>query len=183
MLRGVVALGAFLGVLLLLSSAAWAGTDDAVISMTATVDSFAEWADPAPVIASGDWTGSVDGATINQAGEDLTVTKAMTLYANANVTLSQTAGANSGILTTGAAADTLTTSYQIQGDVDVPDAAYKAAGAGAGEFFSAANTYTVTHVSGDGSYAINLLVLAESDDIAADDAGDYTAGLTVTATW
>jgi len=51
MLRGVVALGAFLGVLLLLSSAAWAGTDDAVISMTATVDSFAEWADPAPVIA------------------------------------------------------------------------------------------------------------------------------------
>ncbi len=183
MLRGVTAIVAFLGALLLLTLAAWAATDDAVVSMTATVDSFGEWEDAAPTIASGDWTGSVDGTTINQVGEDLTVTKAMVLYANANMTLSQTAGANSGILTVGAAADTLTTSYQIQGDVDVPDAAYKAAGAGVGEFFNAGNTYTVTHVSGDGSYAIDLLVQAESDDAAADDAGDYTAGLTITATW
>jgi len=183
MLRGVTAIGVFLGAFVLLSSVAWAGTDDTVVSMTATVDSFAEWEDAAPVIASGNWTGSVDGTTINQAGEDLTVTKAMTLYANANVTLTQAGTTNAGILTEPGNSDTLTTSYQIQGDVDVPDGAYKAAGSGAGEFFEASNTYSVTHTPGDGSYAINLLVKAESDDVAASDAGDYVASLTITATW
>ncbi len=160
---------------------AFAATDDAVVSMTATVDGFAEWADPAPTIAAGDWLGSVDGTTISQVAEDLTVTEALTLYTNVDVTLTQVGTANSGILTNGA--ETLTTSYQMQGDVDTPDAAYKAAGAGAGEFFNASNTYTVTHVGGDGSYAINLLVQAESDDTQAEDAGNYTASITITATW
>ena len=160
---------------------AFAATDDAVVSMTATVDSFAEWADPTPTIAAGDWTGSVDGTTISQVAEDLTVTEALTLYTNVDVTLSQAGTANSGILTNGV--ETLTTSYQMQGDVDTPDAAYKAAGAGVGEFFNASNTYTVTHVSGDGLYTINLLVQAESDDTQAEDAGNYTASVTITATW
>ena len=160
---------------------AFAGTDDAVVSMTATVESSAEWADPAPTIAAGDWTGSVDGTTISQVGEDLTVTKALTLYTNVNVTLSQAGTANSGILTNGT--ETLTTSYQIQGDVDTPDGAYKAAGTGAGEFFNVSNTYTVTHVGGDGVYAIDLLVKGESDDTQAEDSGDYTASITITATW
>ena len=166
-----------------LAGSALAGTDVATVGMTATVDSFAEWSVAAPTIAAGDWTSTGAGSTISGVGEDLTVTKALTLYANSTVTLSQAAGTNSGILTTGAAADTLTTTYQIQGDVTVPDAAYKVAGAGVGEFFAAANTYTVTHVSGDGSYGINLLVKGESADAAADDAGSYTAGLTITATW
>jgi len=163
------------------AAVALAGTDDAVVSMTATVDAAAEWADPTPTIAAGDWTGSVDGTTISQVGEDLTVTKALTLYTNVDVTLTQAGTTNSGILTNGT--ETLTTSYQIQGDVDTPDAAYKAAGTGVGEFFNAANTYTVTHVSGDGTYAINLLVLAESDDVQAEDSGNYTASITITATW
>jgi len=183
MLRGVTGIGVFLGAFLLLSLAAWAATDDTVVSMTATVDSFGEWEDAAPVIAAGDWTSTGAGSTISAAGEDLTVTKAMTLYANANMTLTQAGTANAGILTEPGNSDTLITSYQIQGDVDVPDAAYKAAGAGVGEFFNAGNTYTVTHVPGDGSYAIDLLVKAESDDVAASDAGDYVASLTITATW
>lgn len=169
-----------------LAGTALALTDDAVVDMTATVDSFAEWSDATPTVAAGDWTSTGSGSTISGVGEDLTVTKALTLYANDDVTLSQTAGTNSGILTTGAAADTLTTTYQIQGDVGTPDAAYKAAGTGVGpplEFFAATNTYTVTHASGDGSYGINLLVKGESSDAAADDAGSYTAGLTITATW
>jgi hypothetical protein len=161
--------------------AALASTNDAVVSMTATVDSFGAWSDATPTIASGDWTGSVNGTTISQVGEDLTVTKALTLYANTNVTLSAAGTANSGIATNGS--DTLTTSYKITGDVGTPDAAWKAAGSGAGEFFNAGNTYSVTHVSGDGSYAINLLVQLESANARAQDAGNYTCSLTLTATW
>ena len=181
MLRKTTIVSMLMVALLVFTPAAWAATDDAVVSITATVDAFAEWSDATPTIATGDWTGSVDGATISQVGEDLTVTKALTLYANADVTLTAAGTANSGIATLGA--DTLTTSYQIQGDVTVPDGAYKAAGAGAGEFFNAGNTYTVTHVSGDGSYAINLLAKLESDDAAANDAGNYTCSVTLTATW
>ena len=167
--------------LLIFGGVVSAGTDNCVISMTATVDGVAEWADATPSIAAGDWTGTVSGTTISVVGEDLNVTKALTLYTNVDVSLSQTGSTNSGILTQGV--ETLTTSYQITGDVDTPDAAYKAAGAGAGEFFNVGNTYTVTHVSGDGMYTVNLLVLAESDDGATEDAGDYTAGVTITATW
>lgn len=172
-----------LGVVALMfaAQAAWAGTDDAAVGITATVDGFAEWSDPSPTIATGDWTGSVDGTTITQVGEDLTVTKALTLYANANVTLTAAGTVSSGIATNGL--ETLTTSYQIQGDVTVPDAAYKAAGIGVGEFFNASNSYSVTHVSGDGSYAINLLVQLESAADQAEDAGSYTCTTTLTATW
>ncbi len=162
-------------------SIVFAGTDDAVVSMTATVDSAAEWANATPTIAAGDWTGSVSGTTISVVGEDLTVTKALTLYTNVDVTLTQAGSTNSGILTQGA--ETLTTTYQIQGDVGTPDAAYKVAGSGAGEFFNASNTYTVTHAGGDGTYTINLLVKAESDNAQAEDSGNYTAGVTITATW
>jgi len=173
----------FVAAMLVFASTAWAGNDVATVGMTATVDSFAEWSVAAPTIAVGDWTGSVDGTSINGAGEDLTVTKALTLYANATVTLTQAGTTNSGILTEPTNSDTLTTSYQIQGDVGTPDSAYKAAGSETGQFFNTSNTYTVTHTPGDGSYAINLLVKAESDDAAASDAGDYAASLTITATW
>jgi len=164
------------------AATAFAGTDVATIGMTATVDSFAEWSEASPTIAAGNWTGSAGGTTVNEVGEDLTVTKALTLYANSTVTLTQAGTTNSGILTS-ATSDTLTTSYQIQGDVGTPDSAYKAAGTAEGEFFYASNTYSVTHTNGDGSYAINLLVKGESDDEAASDAGSYTASLTITATW
>ncbi len=173
----------FVAALVAFAAVAWAGTDDATVDMTATVDTYAEWSDASPSIAAGDWTGSVDGTTINYVGEDLTVTKALSMYANADITLSAVGGTNSGIATTGASVDTLTTSYQMQGDVTVPDSAYKLAGTGAGEFFNASNTYTVTHTPGDGSYAINLLVQLESDDAASNESGNYTCDLVITASW
>ena len=169
--------------LLAFAPAAWAATDDSVVSMTATVDSYAEWADATPAIAAGDWTGSVDGTTISAVGEDLTVTKALGLYANATITITAVGTANAGIATN-ATTDALTTSYQLQGaDLTTPDAAYKAAAAGAGEFFNAGNTYEVTHTNGDGSYTMDLLVQLESEDAAANDAGNYTCSVTMTASW
>lgn len=166
---------------LLAAAPAIAGTNDTVVSLTATVSSFAEWSSATYTIASGDWTGSEDGTTISQVGESLTVTKALTLYANANVTLSAAGTDNGGIATNGA--ETLTTSYMITGDVGTPDGAYKAAGSGGGQFFEATNTYTVTHVAGDGSYAINLGAKVESEAGRAENAGDYTCSITLTATW
>ena len=182
MLRKKMIVAMFVAALLAFAPAAWAAEDAAAVGITATVDGFAEWSEASPTIGAGDWSGG-SGGHIVAVNTTLTYTKALTLYTNVDVTITPTGTTNSGILTTGAAADTLTTSYQIQGDVDVPDAAYKAAGAGVGEFFNAGNTYTVTHVPGDGSYAIDLLVQAESDDVAASDAGDYVASLTITATW
>jgi len=158
--------------------------DDAVVGMTATVDGFGEWADATPTIATGDWTGSIDGTTVSQAGEDLTVSKALTLYANTTITISAAGTANSGIATHGTTSDTLTTSYKLTGsDITTPDASWKAAGSGAGEFFEASNTYEVTHTNGDGSYTVNLEVQLESDDAAASDAGNYTCEVTLTAAW
>lgn len=182
-LRKTTAFLMFVGALVVFAAVAWAGTDDATVSMTATVDTYAEWSDTSPTIGAGDWTGSVDGTTINYVGEDLTVTKNLSMYANADITISAAGGTNSGIATTGASVDTLTTSYQIRGDVTVPDSAYKAAGTGGGEFFEVSNTYTVTHTPGDGSYAIDLMVQLESDDAGSNESGNYTCDLILTASW
>jgi len=168
---------------------AFAGADDAVVGMTATVEEFAEWADAAPSIGVGDWTGSEGGTTINVVGEYLTATAELTLYANADVVLTQAGTTNSGILTEPTNSDTLTTSYMINGagvdELDRDGAVYKAADAVADPlgFFATTNTYGVTHTPGVGSYAIELGVKAESDNDAASDAGAYAASLTITATW
>jgi len=159
-----------------LPSIAWGGSAPATVSITATVDSFAEWANASPTIAAADWDGHV--TAVNQTR---TVTKALTLYANVNTTLTPTAGDNSGILTNGT--ETLTTGYKITGDVVTPDADYKAAGSGGGQFFNAANTYSITQVAGDGSYALSLSVRAISPNNRAPDTGDYTCGVTLTASW
>jgi len=161
---------------------------DAAVSMTATVDSFAEWdtTEGYNVIAAGEWDAA---ATIGAVGTDLTVTKGLTLYANATVTLSLTAGGNDGILKNTVGADTLTTTYGIKGagvdEADRDAAASMAADAVADPlgFFAATNTYGVTHATTVGSYAIDLMVKATSADARAQDAGSYTAGLTVIATW
>ena len=76
----------------------------------------------------------------------------------------------------------MTTAYQITGSVDTPDVAYKATGTTAGTFFNVGNTYTLTHVSGTGSYTVNLLAKATSG-AAAPDAGDYTCTVVLTASW
>jgi len=185
MLRKTMVVSMLAAAALALAPSARAGTDDEVVTITATVDSFAEWASSNDTsIAAADFTGSVDGTTVSAAGEDLTVSRALVLYANATVTITAAGTANSGIATHGTTSDTLTTSYKLTGaDITTPDATWKAAGTGAGEFFEAANTYEVTHTDGDGAYTVNLEVQLESDDAAASDAGDYTCSVTLTATW
>ena len=165
-----------LAVCFLLPSVALGGSAAATVSITATVDTFAEWADASPTIAAADWNGH-----ITAVDQTRTVTEAMTLYANVTTTLTPTSGTNTGILTSGT--ETLTTSYQIQGDVTVPDSAYMAAGTGEGQFFEATNTYTVTHSAGDGSYAISFMAQAVSPADRAPDSGDYTCGVVLTASW
>jgi len=160
---------------LMLAQTASAGSAPASVTITATVDTFAEWANASPAIVAGDWTGHVGAVD-----QTRTASLALTLYANVTITLTPTS-TGTGILTNGT--NTLATSYKITGNVTVPDAAYKPAGTGAGEFFAAANTYTVTHVAGDGSYGINLLVQAVSPNNRAPDAGDYTCNVTLTASW
>lgn len=163
---------------LLSPASLYGGSAAATVSITATVDPFAEWADNAPVIAAGDWSGHI--TAVNQTR---TVTKGLTLLSNVTVTVTPTAGANGGTLTHPTlASQTLATAYQLQGDVTVPDAAYKTAGAGAGQFFNAGNTYTVTHVAEDGTYSLSLLVRAVSGAVAPD-ADDYTCGVVLTASW
>lgn len=185
MLRKPMVVSMFVAALVAFAATAWAATDDEVVSMTATVDSFAEWASSNDTtIAAADFAGSIDGTTVSTAGEDLTVSRALALYANVTVTITAAGTANSGIATHGTTSDTLTTSYQLTGaDITTPDSAWKAAGTGVGEFFEASNSYEVTHTDGDGSYAVTLEVQLESDDAAANDAGDYTCSLTLTASW
>ena len=181
MLRKKMIVAMFVAALLAFAPAAWAAEDAAAVGITATVDGFAEWSEASPTIGAGDWSGG-SGGHIVAVNTTLTYTKALTLYTNVDVTITPTGTANNGILTNGSY--TLTTSYQVQGDVDSPDAAYKAAGTGGGEFFDVAgNDYALTHVAGDGSYTVNLLARAVGGTTAADDAGDYTCTVTMTAVW
>jgi len=167
-------------VVLMLAPTASAGSAPAIVSIAATVDSFAEWADAAPGIAANAWD---EQATITSVDQAITATLALTLYANVATTITPTGSTNSGILTNGT--ETLSTSYQITGDVTDFDTGYLAAGTASGQFFatSPANTYTVTHAPGDGSHAINLLVQAVSPNNRAPDAGNYSCGVTLTASW
>jgi hypothetical protein len=155
------------------------GSTGATVSITGTVDAFAEWADTAPVIAAADWDAHITAVDTAQ-----TVTKVLTLYTNATVTITPTAGANSGILTNGS--QTLITQYKLTGATlaGTADSAYKLAGTAAGQFFNASNNlYTITHSSGTGSYDINLVAQMQSQSHVAPDAGDYTAGVVLTASW
>jgi hypothetical protein len=162
--------------LLSLAAAANGGAAPASVTITASVESFAEWDEASPTIVADDWSGH-----INAVNQTRTVTKALTLYSNVDTTLTPTAGDNSGVLTNGS--ETLSTSYKITGDVGTPDLAYKPAGTDADEFFNVGNTYSVTHTPGDGSYAIDFSVQAVSPDNKAPDSGDYTCGVTLTASW
>lgn len=146
------------------------------VGITATVDPFAEWDAANQTIAAADFDARITG--VNQTR---TATKTFALYMNTNVTITPSAGANSGILTL--AGETLTTQYRITGDVTVPDVAYKLAGAAAGQFFEGTNTYAITHVAGDGAYDVTFSVQASSPAAEAPDAGNYTCGVVLTATF
>ena len=129
---------ASLGLCLLMPVPARAGSaPGATVAITGTVDTFAEWADVAPAVTAADWDGHV-----TQANQSRTISKALTLYTNTDTTITpEPPDWNLGILTSGS--QTLVTSYMVTGSVTTPDAAFKAAGNGAGQFFNASNTYTV----------------------------------------
>jgi hypothetical protein len=161
---------------ILFSADAFAGTTVTTVTITGTVDTFAEWDSATQTIAPADFDGHI--TAVNQTR---TATKTFVLYMNGDVSIAPTAGANSGILTL--AGQTLTTQYMLTGDLDVPDGAYKLAGAGAGEFFNVGNAYAITHNAGDGAYDVTLSVQMISPAAAAPDAGDYTCGVVLTATF
>ncbi|MCY2951664.1 MAG: hypothetical protein NTU53_06760 [Planctomycetota bacterium] len=168
---------AFLFAAVISSLVAWgAGSVATVITLTGTVDSFAEWDSATQTITAANWTGHI--TAVNQSR---TVTGAYHLYTNVTVTITPTGSTNSGILTNGT--QTLATEYMITGGVDTPDGAYKVAGTGLGEFFAVLNTYALTHVSGTGVYDVNLLARMSSPAASAPDSGDYTCGVTLTAAW
>jgi hypothetical protein len=153
-----------------------AGSVGTVVTLTGTVDAFAEWDAGAHAIVAGDWSGHI--TAVNQSR---TVSKTYQLYTNVTVSIAPTGTTNSGILTNGVR--TLTTEYMLTGNLDAPDADYKVAGAGAGEFFNAGNTYAITHVGGTGAYNVILSARMSSPAAAAPDSGNYTCGVTLTATW
>jgi hypothetical protein len=159
---------------LLIPAMAHAGSTVTTITITATVDGFAEWASSTGTIAASDFSGH-----ITAANQSVTASLPNTLYSNITTTITPTTGAHSGVLTNGT--QTLTTAYQITG-VDTPDSSYKPADATSGDFFDVANTYTLTHVSGTGSYTVNLLAQATSGALAPD-SGNYTCGVVLTASW
>ena len=67
-------------------TASGAGTDATTVSITGTVDAFAEWADHTPAIDKDlDWDGHI--AAVNTAQF---ATKALVLYTNSNVTIAPT---------------------------------------------------------------------------------------------
>jgi hypothetical protein len=161
--------------------AAWAGSAGTTVTITGTVDPFAEWDSATQTIAPADFSGHI--TAVNQTR---TATKTFKLYMNADVSIapSTDAAKKDGILTDIATGTQfLTTQYRLTGDLDTPDVAYKVAGTGAGEFFAAANTYDITHDAGDGTYDVTLSVQMISAAAAAPDAGDYSCGLVLTATW
>lgn len=167
---------AVVGIAASMATASEVGT---AVTINATVAGFAEWASATYTIAAGEFTGSITGA--NQQ-KTLTTPKELTLYMNATVTLTPTGTGSSGILTNGT--ETLTTSYQIQGDVDSADSAYIAAGTGEAEFFDTVtpNTYAISHAPGTGTHVIDLLVKAASG-ADAPDSGNYSCVVTMTASW
>jgi hypothetical protein len=157
----------------LTSSALGSGSVPTTITITATVEPFAEWAGTNTTsIAAGDWTAHFTAA--NQT-KGLTAPLALTLYANTNPTITPTAtDGNLGVLTL-SAGHTLTTKYKLTGDVVAADGAFKTAAA------FLAGSYATT--PGLGTYTINLDVQATGPLNAAPDAGDYTCQIILTAGW
>ena len=169
LVRLALAVGLFVP---LLSQATTVSSGD--ITITATVDQFAEWAAVTP-IAAADF-----GGYITQVNQTLTATKNLTLYANIAVTLAATTTVGnpdySGILTSGT--NTLNTAYSITGAGITGSASLIPAAS-----FFTANTYSLPHTPGQGAYTVTLTVTASSPAASAPDAGNYSCGLALTAGW
>ena len=148
------------------------------ITVTETVDQFAEWGTVTNITVA-NFSGH-----ITQVNQTRTATKNLTLYANIAVTLAATTTSGSpdfsGILTDSSATYTLTTQYSITGAGITPVNPGLLAPA---TFFTGGNTYALAHTAGVGSYTVVLTVTAASPAASAPEAGDYSCGLAITATW
>jgi hypothetical protein len=176
MLRKLLFLASF-GACLLLSPVVALATDVATtVTITGTVETFAEWDSATQTILAVDFDDNITGV-----GQTRTAAGTFVLYMNGDVSIAPTAGANAGVLTNGT--ETLTTKYKLTGDLDTPEVAFTIAAAGAGEFFDADNDHAITHVGGTGAYDVILNVQMISAAAEAPDAGDYTCGVVLTATF
>jgi hypothetical protein len=156
---------------------ATAGTG--AITVTATVDAFAEWATTNDyAIDAADFNGHITAVT-----QTRTATRDLTLYTNVAVTVTAAGGTNAGILkdvTT--STHVLTTQYNLT------------ANSGANGWLGAATaltdpatffgrSYALDIATAAGTYTMRLTVTATPPAGAAPVADDYTAGLSLTATW
>jgi hypothetical protein len=161
--------------LLMGNSLALGKSASTTITIIATVDKFAEWADSGPVVVQSDWP------AINQVGQSRTVSKSLTLYTNTEAAITAEAGANGGILKRGT--QSLTTEYKLTGKLTNPDSHFKVAGSSSGEFFNSGNVYNVAHESGVGAYPLNLDVQITSPAKEAVEPGEYTCSVILTVGW
>ncbi len=160
-----------------------AGTTGTLVTVSEQVDSFAEWDSATHTIAVADFTAHITAVSQSQTADG-----SYTLYSNCATSILPTAVAgapdNSGVLKDVTSATySLTTSYKLTGaGLTAPDAAWKAAGNAAGQFFNAGNTYAIAYVLGTGSYSVHLQVQAVSGPVAPP-ADTYTCRVTLTATF
>jgi hypothetical protein len=162
-----------------------AGSDSTgTISITATVDTFAEWGDPVNnyTIVPADFVHDATQHNLNLVNQTTTATRDLTLYTNIDVTLTATAGAHGGLLTDATNTYHLTTAYSLTGTYVTPAATYGGL-LDSTVFFTAPVQYGLAHQAGNGSYIVTLTVTASSPPAAAPEAGDYTCGLSLTAAW
>ncbi|MFI5380323.1 MAG: hypothetical protein ACHRHE_13570 [Tepidisphaerales bacterium] len=169
---------AFLFVCLVFPLIGWGGSAGTTVTLNAQVDSFTEWDATTHLIDTTDWSAGSITSSLPITSKLPVATYA--LYTNQTVTLTPTGGTNSGVLTNGT--QHLKTEYMLTGTgLALADVDYKVAGAGAGQFFNA-NTYTVTHSAGVGSYQVILNARASSP-AGAVDSGTYSCTVVLTASW
>ena len=148
------------------------------ITITEIVDPFLEW--------DSTNTNTIDATNLGHITDATTAksfTRSLNIFTNTNATLAPTAGVgNAGVLTGAVHGQTLLTTYKLAGagvDALTRDAAFVSAAA----FINAGNNaYSITHVSGTGTYVVDLSVKADPNGTAAD-ADTYSCIITLTATW
>jgi len=186
------------GLLLPTFGRASTATDSADISITASVESYFEWAsgykasDSALTIdKDADWAGGTgtSASHIGKPGDVITTTKNLVVHTNTDPVFTiAPSNATSGILTEGGTNTTLQTSYKIvagsAGTITASVAGYlPAETVGAGGAFDGGSTFTLTHdVSGLSD--INLKVQASIPaGITLPKAATYSTTIKITATW
>jgi hypothetical protein len=144
------------------------------ITIKATVQPFAEWADTNPI------SFELDAAGVPQGADRACIlSKSVTLYTNTETRIVPVAVSNDGVLSNGA--KTLPTTYRLTGPVANPDSAFKAPA----QFFSPGNVYQLSPTSRVGAYSITVSVQTTKPVEARGDADmrQYACSIQLTAVW